>query len=679
MTEVPTPEGGLRFPVLERLEVEGYDLFPGGGAEQGGLDAHLHPGLTLILGANGLGKTTLVWMLYRLLTGPYDIPALSTEDALGGKQLTPKPLRGRRRRLFGERVVDDAANAEARLSFRLGTQTIRVMRSLADLTLVGFSINDVQQSLDEADFQSTIANLAGVWAFGDWILLLRYLVFYFEDRRALVWDSSAQRQILRLLFLPRNVAREWTQLEREVLQLDSRVRNLSASLGREEKALAKQERLSEEKTDIQAQLQGFLDLQEIDEQRQEEIGHALLDLDSDRRAARLEALQTELRREEALRALEHAKLVALQERFPTASETAKYILAQLMSEHECLVCGAEVPDVAEELQQRINDSECVVCGSVVGEAETGEQPAIALSDERLEKARKRFESTADALATTRLELNRSEAEFREAQKELLQLEQSIADRRDKIDNLLSRLPKEEAAIHQQRDELAVLRGRVAALKEQLSLARGQFVDFIDRARGTLVEQAPDIKSGFEDFAREFLIEECELSWSPRKARVGQTGVPIEFPSFDLNMASASFESPVLRSGPEQVSESQREFIDLAFRMALMGVADPEGGGTLVIDAPESSLDAVFVTRAAQVLGRFASSERGNRLIVTSNLTDGRLIPSLLAQFRDDNFEDRIIDLFEIAEPTAAVRSHSDEYASVKDRLLVARGRETGNA
>lgn len=34
------------------------------------------PGLTLVLGANGLGKTTLVTMLFRLLTGPSDITAL---------------------------------------------------------------------------------------------------------------------------------------------------------------------------------------------------------------------------------------------------------------------------------------------------------------------------------------------------------------------------------------------------------------------------------------------------------------------------------------------------------------------------------------------------------------------------------------------------------------------------
>ena len=61
---------------------------------------------------------------------------------------------------------------------------------------------------------------------------------------------------------------------------------------------------------------------------------------------------------------------------------------------------------------------------------------------------------------------------------------------------------------------------------------------------------------------------------------------IEFPAFDLDMSGVDFPSPSRRRGPEQVSESQREFIDLAFRMALIDVASNGRGGSLIIDAPE---------------------------------------------------------------------------------------------
>ena len=64
-------------------------------------------------------------------------------------------------------------------------------------------------------------------------------------------------------------------------------------------------------------------------------------------------------------------------------------------------------------------------------------------------------------------------------------------------------------------------------------------------------------------------------------------------------------------------------------MALAKVATPLGATSLVMDAPESSLDSVFTSRAARVLGRFGKKEEGNRLVITSNLVEGDLIPQLL--------------------------------------------------
>ncbi len=57
-------------------------------------------------------------------------------------------------------------------------------------------------------------------------------------------------------------------------------------------------------------------------------------------------------------------------------------------------------------------------------------------------------------------------------------------------------------------------------------------------------------------------------------------------------------------------------------------------------------------------------------MVTSNLTEGQLIPSLLEQCSTPKTHaDRLIDLFDIAEPTAAVRENRDEYTQVKIELF----------
>ena len=47
----------INFPVFERLDISGYGLYPGVEGPNPGLHIDFPPGLTLVLGANGLGST----------------------------------------------------------------------------------------------------------------------------------------------------------------------------------------------------------------------------------------------------------------------------------------------------------------------------------------------------------------------------------------------------------------------------------------------------------------------------------------------------------------------------------------------------------------------------------------------------------------------------------------------
>ena len=101
----------INLPILHSLDITGYGLYPGSPASPG-LHIQFSPGLTLVLGTNGLGKSTLITMLYRLMTGPYDIPALLGGTDLGTANLRATTLRDQIRRTFAHRVADGAGYCE---------------------------------------------------------------------------------------------------------------------------------------------------------------------------------------------------------------------------------------------------------------------------------------------------------------------------------------------------------------------------------------------------------------------------------------------------------------------------------------------------------------------------------------------------------------------------------------
>lgn len=675
---VPALGGAMiSFPLFDQLDITGYGMFPGAKGGEPGLHIEFQPGLTYILGANGLGKTTLTTILYRMLTGPTDIPGLAGRADLGSANLMPTKLRGSAKATFANRVFDGARNAKARLKFTLGENDIVVERRLSDLSLLRFEVDGQERSTDETEsFQAEIAHLVGVWSFGDWILLLRHIVFYFEDRRALIWDPSAQRQLLRFLFLPPETARKWTEDERVILEMDSRSRNLHAVVYREAKALSETELKVKTLGDVREELRVLEELQAVDIEQREELDDSFVEIEARRQAARLRHLKAEQERETRYREMERAKLTAVEARFPKHSDTARYILGQLFTEAECLVCGNHVPDARADLEIRIEHDRCVVCGTELGKPEA-HVPAAKVADRRVKKAVAALETIESDQTEARRQLDDLEAEYASFVQEVAQLNASIAERSARIDHLVRRLPPDEAEVHKQRSELAAWRSRVETLRSDLIEKRQEFRAFVDEESRTMVAQSGDIKVSFEHHAKGFLLEQCDLVWSPRKARVGQTGEFIEYPAFELDMTGTNFPSPVRRTDPEQVSESQREFIDLAFRMSLMEVAGTGSVGSLVIDAPESSLDAVFVTRAADVLARFAKPKWGNRLVITSNLIEGNLIPELLKRSSTrGSRRSRLVDLFTIAEPTAAVRKLRSQYQKIMDDLLARVGVKT---
>ena len=656
----------ISLPLLQSLHVEGYGLYPG--SEPGeGLKVDFKPGLTLVLGANGLGKTTLVTILFRLLTGPHDISALMTGSDLGTASLKLTGLRPKAKRTLANRVADGGVGATARLEFDIDNERVSIERSLRDLTLRSLKINSNQLPQSEATYQSEIVRLAGVSTFSDWILLLRYVIFFLERRRSLVWDPSAQRQLLRILFLDSAESERWMDREREILEADTRMRNLRAVTTREETILGEEESKTDTESSTRAELADLNQLQETDQASYDEILESLDQIIDNHESSRLRYFQLEQKRESSYRKLERHQLESIDANLPQPLESAKYLLAKLLTEDECLACGNEVPQVADSMKARIDDQLCIICGSgIVDRSDSGPSrhstDDLAALEEEFRHINSEFEASKDILAA-------AEEDRRRAVEQSQELRAAISSRTRRISELITRLPQDELELKERRDELRALRANLDQLRRDLDSKREAFEEIVMDANAAVAEQSTKVQEAFENNAHRFLFENCRLVYSPNSTRLGQEGRSFEFPAFGLELEGSDFGMAVRRHGPDDVSESQREFIDLSFRMALAQVGTQGGVTSLVVDAPESSLDAVFVERAAEVLGEFARGDKDNRLVVTSNIS-GELVPKLLSRTLDSHDQDgRVVDLLTVAVPTAATTGLRHEYERARDQLL----------
>jgi hypothetical protein len=129
------PNPNLKFPIIRRLLINDYALFPGPGGN--GVDHKFDPGVTVIVGINGIGKTTMLNLIYRLLVGPWDFA--KGDEAV---QLTRGILT--KQKSFDYFAKRDKAPTKATAvgEFQFGDRRLVVTRRLTDLSLINLAIDD---------------------------------------------------------------------------------------------------------------------------------------------------------------------------------------------------------------------------------------------------------------------------------------------------------------------------------------------------------------------------------------------------------------------------------------------------------------------------------------------------------------------------------------------------------
>ena len=676
----------VRLPVLTELRIVEYGLFPGNPPGTG-IEWSFRPGVTVVAGINGLGKTTLLTMVLRALTGPFDL----TAD--GGPRLLsvvlpegPVLLDTQHMRLFRRRVADEAEKAKVTLSAGIGDARVSITRRLNDLRLERLEIDDEPVELPRARgpreglFQSSLSKLMGLGSFVDVLLVLHHVILFYENRPGALWDPNAQRQLLRALCLDEGDAQRVASLERELQSADSQARNVQTritSTRRRWQAALKQEA---EEEGILARLAAEQALLDADLEEQAALEALLATIDTERRAARLAHERAKLAREEVDGGIERLKYTVLLRRFPTMDDTARMVLSRIMTHERCLVCNAPATGKMRELEGQLEAGVCPVCG-----AEPTAQDGVVLPHEfdqaMLEKERGRAELVKGEEATQYGRLEDLGKQYGQTLERLAEIRAGIEERIRSNEALRKRLP-DTVTSKEYENALESLRRERAEWEEVRALRLQDLRTLFAERKAAITEKSTELVEAFAALIEVLLVEEARLvqvSAEPDYLQApGQVGERVEVPAYVAEMRAAVRPTYVTRRDPSEVSESQREIIDLAFRLALVEVFG--GSCTFAMETPEASLDGVAMERVGRALAAFARRE-DNRLVVTSNLTNAGVIGALF-ESTDPGSDvtsrmQRVINLLDVAAPNRALLEDRPRYEDLLREAVSGAVRERG--
>ncbi|MRI57604.1 hypothetical protein D8770_27355, partial [Methylobacterium sp. DB1607] len=344
--QVTTP-AGIRFPVLRAFEISGYLLFPGTDGQ--GIARRLEKGISIIAGINGIGKTTLLNALLRLLIGPWDVLREDPDDIGSTRH---ELVRWRSPNYFAGRVPDRAASATIGGWISFGTERVYVLRSLKDLSIEELAHNGVPLEPSDETYQELVKNLTGVDTYYDFHFLVRNLLFYLEDRRPLIWADEGQFEISRILFVPGPDATRTSRLYDDIKQLDSRYRNLLTEHNRNLRRLSTRRIQAGAADDARAAAAAAQEAYAGSVEALARLDAAADELITEEREVAAEMRRQQLELEGLFRAYEGLQQSYFANAFPQSEESFRYILAHMVSDGGCLVCGSGAEAKADELRRR---------------------------------------------------------------------------------------------------------------------------------------------------------------------------------------------------------------------------------------------------------------------------------------------------------------------------------------
>lgn len=649
----------IHLPVVERLQVSSYPLYPG--ATKQGLNLAFSGGVTVIAGVNGIGKTTLLNLLLRMLLGASSPSKAATRDI--GKASRRSLVNARKFAFFQDRVPNMPAAASATLTFAIGSTKVVIKRSLVDLSITKLTIGkESVAELDNAKYLARMAALAGLSSAYDYHMVVRYVQFFTEERLPLLWSPSAQVELFKMLFAEPSTMDSLNSLYKSIQRIDSDYRNRKYQLNDRLKnhkqvvsAVGLDQSGVEEVRRSVEQLQAELDLvQKAMATANKEV--VSLAAERDRARNELDDLQNKLDAE--MHAFHQLDAGYIAQILPGQHDKRDLLMQGLGSNLGCFVCGKSSKKGLAAINKKLRDHHCFVCNSSL--PKDGADATLP-SEKEVLQAEERIEALSAQIEAQRLGQIDSSQRYEKALDAIRPIALTRNNLIHKLEEIAIQWPNEVLANNTGvPGELASEQLALEVLNQERSKINQQYNAKIAELNTQMLAFEDDLGKRLTTYAQEFLHETVRVDFSRNASLKIATGVvPVKVPTFRISMTSSTHLATHERATPTSVSESQKEFLDLAFRMTLLDLIAADAGTMLVMETPEASLDSWFMERAAKMIRRFAKEGGKSKLVATSNVNGTTMIPDLLGVKKGETLSSddghRLVNLMDLAAEPGALK------------------------
>ena len=652
----------LNLPRLLHVQLHAFSLYQG----QPDASFDCSQGVTCLVGANGVGKSTLLSAITYALTGIVPDPSRTFKSF---DEYYARCLPYANRYFKGRIAESDREEAAVGLVFECNGRFYKITRKLfdpgeLDELEICSSLSDIGTALDspittrrdkQSRYESELCLDSGFSSFSHFACFHHFVCTFDEKRNLLLYSDKLVEQVLNTVFLfEPALAVEIDNLRRNEEKFDSRVRNIQWEITKNLKRINETAERAQSMKDWQIQLADLEDDYATVRIAFDEKSNAYLTARGQLDDLSLELAQLAAR-EASIRDDFSSQMTSISQALPDIRQQPS--VRKMVDHGSCCLCGVSTTALKEKTVSLLNQNQCPVCESKLerdGSVNEAQLERLKTLDVSLSKVRKEMKDKADALLREQLELKSLEIEHEEARNHLAQFEvdslSALAALRGSINStsqpikssdvedhlLIQTLQKEKSAAEKDR---SAVRARLSELRKTL---RTQFTELEDQ-----------FVPLFRELADTFL------------------GVDIGIRLDESNTDSIRLIVSVRGTNRRQefsLSESQKFFLDIAFRMALLQlISSEQAPSTLILDTPEGSLDIAYEKRAGTMLAKFV--DKNNRVLMSANLNSSQLLLALARECGEQKMS--LVHMMEWADLTLVQRQEAELFEEAKNQIIFA--------